>query len=531
MLKITFSLLSVLSTLFIRAESIPTDAAEVTVFLNQAQVTRVAKATVLKGSQTLVFQGVSNRLDQNTLQVRAKGNIVILGVSFRNNYLNEEDLPEALQDLKTQIEDVEAEIGLLDNDAAALQAESDLLSTNKAIKGDQSNLTVAQLQAMANYFRNRTSQIGKEKIDIKRKRTVLQKDLQRLKKQFQDRSNLYRQNLGEILVDVIASETASSEFELSYIVNGASWRPSYDIRVENIKQPATLAYRAVVSQQTGEDWVDVKFTFSTRNPRIGGVKPELYPWYIDFRQPIAQNMRMEKRTLAAPMTESMMIDQEDIILEEAESLADYVVVENTELNTEYKVELPYSLASGAKPLTVPIRDQQVEMNFNHFVVPKLSSYAYLTGKVENWENLDLIAGPANVYFQGAYTGKSYLDPGQAQSGLFISLGVDEGIKVARKKVKDFTARQTIGSNVKETFGYELVMRNNKKSRVDLVIEEQIPISSNKSIMVDPQELSEGNLVGKTGKITWERSLDPGQSLNLKYRFEVKYPKDETISGL
>jgi hypothetical protein len=41
-------------------------------------------------------------------------------------------------------------------------------------------------------------------------------------------------------------------------------QPVYDIRAKDVKSPITIVYKAKVTQQSGEDWKDVKLTSINR---------------------------------------------------------------------------------------------------------------------------------------------------------------------------------------------------------------------------------------------------------------------------
>lgn len=60
----------------------------VTVFLNGAQLTHLAKATVNAGISQLVIEGLPAALERQSLQVAGKGEIIILTVKSSVNYLN-----------------------------------------------------------------------------------------------------------------------------------------------------------------------------------------------------------------------------------------------------------------------------------------------------------------------------------------------------------------------------------------------------------------------------------------------------------
>ena len=79
----------------------------------------------------------------------------------------------------------------------------------------------------------------------------------------------------------------------SYVVSNAGWYPSYDIRVDDIKNPVTIFYKANVFQNSGVAWKDVKLSFSNATPWVAGDIPVLYPWFIDFYYPVANDVKRE----------------------------------------------------------------------------------------------------------------------------------------------------------------------------------------------------------------------------------------------
>src|SRR5882672_9778685 len=75
----------------------------VTVFLAKAQVTREAGVRLEPGKTSIVITGLASELDPQSIQVKGKGNFIILGTSHRQNYLNERNLPKSLKVLKDSV--------------------------------------------------------------------------------------------------------------------------------------------------------------------------------------------------------------------------------------------------------------------------------------------------------------------------------------------------------------------------------------------------------------------------------------------
>ena len=68
---------------------ITSKVSEAKVFLAGAQVSRTANAVIPSGPSTLVFTGLTQSVDPQSIQVTGKGGYSILSVNHRINYLTE----------------------------------------------------------------------------------------------------------------------------------------------------------------------------------------------------------------------------------------------------------------------------------------------------------------------------------------------------------------------------------------------------------------------------------------------------------
>ena len=112
------------------------------------------------------------------------------------------------------------------------------------------------------------------------------KQIAALQKQIADKLGKQQLPSGEILVTVSSEKQVTGKLTFSYVVSNAGWYPSYDIRVDDIKNPVTIFYKANVFQNSGVDWKDVKLSFSNATPWVAGDIPVLNPWFIDFYYPL-----------------------------------------------------------------------------------------------------------------------------------------------------------------------------------------------------------------------------------------------------
>lgn len=505
---------------------------DVTVFLNKAQVTRITKTKVDAGKTNVIITGLSSQLDPQSVQVSGKGGVVILGTSHRQNYLSDFNLPKPVRMLKDSVETLQRQLVLEQSQKEILNKEEQMLLSNQKIGGTNQNLTVAELKAMADFYRTRLGDIVSSRMKQDEKIKKLNERIARLNAQINSQNELYRRNTSELVVSVSAEATTNVELQVRYVVANAGWSPVYDLRATDTKNPVQLSYKANVFQSTGEEWNNVKLKLSTANPNLSGQKPELYAWYLDFYYPQVYDVAKRRSIAGAPAAvykaEAKVAEEE---LAEAITVADYVTTIQTSLNTEFDIALPYTVASSAKPVVVDIRNYDMKADYIYSVAPKLDADAFLMARATGWEEFNLLPGETNIFFEGTFVGKSFIDPNNIKDTLAVSLGRDKRIVVKREKLKDLTSKNFIGSSRKESYTWEISVRNTKADAVKIIIEDQVPVSQNTQIEVTAVDLGGGKYNKDSGKLVWELELKPNETRKLVYKFDVKYPKDKQVTGL
>jgi len=202
-------------------------------------------------------------------------------------------------------------------------------------------------------------------------------------------------------------------------------------------------------------------------------------------------------------------------------------VEN-QTTVEIQVAEPYSIKSNGERTLVDLKTYEIPATYRYTAIPKLEKDAFLLAEMADWSQYSLLEGESNLYFEDGFVGRSILNPAALQDTLQISMGRDRSIVMQREKVDQFSKKRTIGSNITESRGYEITLKNNKSQAVTLQLKDQIPVSVNSNITVTTGELSGGTLDPLTGIVTWEITLPPGGQQKLSLRYEVKYPKSERI---
>lgn len=197
-------------------------------------------------------------------------------------------------------------------------------------------------------------------------------------------------------------------------------------------------------------------------------------------------------------------------------------------NIEYAIEIPYTIPSDGQDYAIKIKEVSLPVNYVYYAVPKLESDVFLTAEISGWEQLNLQSGKSGIYYQGTFTGESYLDTDVAADTLKMSLGRDNGIVVQRQSNKEMIDRQFFGNTITETIGWDITVKNNKSTTVKVVVEDQFPISEKKSIEVEWNSYAGAKLDSKTGKLTWEIELSPSEKKVLNFKYIVRYPRSTSF---
>jgi len=211
--------------------------------------------------------------------------------------------------------------------------------------------------------------------------------------------------------------------------------------------------------------------------------------------------------------------------------ADNTEMKETSVNTVFNIQTPYSIPADGKQYSVEIQNFEIPSSYQYYVAPRQETDVFLVAKTAEWDELNILPGNSSVYFQGTFVGDTYINPLVTQDTLELSLGRDKNIVVQRKILKDFTQKVIIGSKRKVNKGYEIILKNNRSTAINIMVVDQIPVSPNKNVEVSIDESSNAILEEDSGKLSWNLNLAPGEKKTLQYKFEVKYPKGYVINNL
>jgi uncharacterized protein (TIGR02231 family) len=185
------------------------------------------------------------------------------------------------------------------------------------------------------------------------------------------------------------------------------------------------------------------------------------------------------------------------------------------------------VVSESKTQYIELNQFQLPAIYGFAAVPKLSEDVFVTAKVQNNELISQLSGEASIYLNGVFTGKIQLSQ-QSKDSLLLTLGKDRRLHVRREMVKTLNSKSFFGSNKKELQTYELIITNTSKENIMILVEDQIPVSTQSDLEVKLISSDQAIQAVETGKLSWKLSLEPKQVKNIRFSYELIYPKEKFI---
>jgi len=280
-------------------QTLKNEIKQVTVFAANAQLLHETSATLKVGEQTLVLSNLSPFLVANSIRVRTSRIDAMVRQSVFSTELIESEYNKAeAETLRDRFEAEKRKLEVIDAKKAGLLKERELLSQNMQVNGQNGmNMSLAQFQQTAAYFRSKTESIQAELYDVEVSRKAQLKTLNEVAMAYAKATSVKTTTTGKLEILVDAKTAGTTTLYIDYLVEKAGWVPSYELRADVVGEPVALELKAKLINLTEVDWKNVKLIFSTGDPQRGSTAPMLQPWYITqppARQATYQNPQLSK---------------------------------------------------------------------------------------------------------------------------------------------------------------------------------------------------------------------------------------------
>jgi uncharacterized protein (TIGR02231 family) len=530
-------------------KSLKTKPEKIIVYTQGAQIHRNSLINLNAGPNTLVFTGLENCINTSAIQVGGNGNFIITDIQHMVYYPEFEKAKENgdvkfkkyLQNISDSLRDLDYLLEDINSKSEALSTEKTVLLNYNLYKGLSKKDSIAFLKDGLTFLREKLYNINSEQLKLKKEREKLQvkKNMLNERKANINSELANQNNTGEtekvdyrILVHVIADQATQANLNLNYYITNAGWSPSYDMRAMSNEANIKLTYKAKIYQQSGSDWGNVRLILSTANPSRSYVMPVLSPWYLGYNNHNAKyknnynNVPSSRSTLEKSGDAMGAVNEQAVV---AEYASNYTTVNENFIETEYEIKLNYNIPSDGKEHYAAIMVKDLKTLYRYKAIPKLNNNVYLTAVLPDWEDAISMAGNASIYYDGSYIGETSLGVGGTEDTIQISLGIDKNIAVKRQKVKDKCFEKFLDNDKVHQYTYEITMKNSRSNKIEIDIEDQLPLTYDKNVVIEKKELSGAKYDELTGLLKWRTTVQAKDNKKLTLSYQVKSPKNSGIA--
>jgi len=513
----------------------------VTVYLNSARVTRLARIDLPAGDVRVTLEGLTDQIIDDSLRVSGAGSAKaqVFGATV-------ERVPH--------VETTAKEVRLAQEKVTALEDQDRALE-------DQLKQTASRRELLdslrSTYVRERTENLAVRPMDPKEWSGLIdlvakQYDavLEQIRKTEFARRELAkqlqaaRQELGQVrakgglvaktvAVDLHAERAGAFELAVSYVVPAASWNPIWDARLDAEKQTIALSLYGSALQFSGEDWTDVALALSTAQPTQGIEVPDLPPQYLEPVRPMPL-MEAAPRALLRGRADELKAEGMAPALFEL-GPAEAAVTQGL-LAATFTAPRRESIDSSGTPRRAFLATFPLKAELTRIAAPKREEQAFLIAKAMNESGPVLLAGPVNIFLGDELTGKTHLPTIAPGDEIKLAFGPDDRVKVERKIIE--RKHETTGVFSKEElYRYRIrtTVKNLYPTPVTATILDQIPVSRDETIKVTILDGStkptEPEDPMKPGVRSYTFTLQPKAEQIIELGYEVRFPKGQMISGL
>lgn len=269
-----------------RAARVEAPIGEVTVYSDRARIIRRARVSAKAGLDSVRLPDLSGATLLDTVRVSAKGARVVRAEARpmereRISIEQVEELLDQLEAVNDRIRSTEEKVGV---ERAQLELLGRIHPAPPVAEKDRDGRRALPVSTDAWFesagflskrdraTRGRILKLDRTLADLREKQTAITEKIQ-------------KKNLGaftdrqvEVFVLLETKSARKVDLELEYVVPGARWKPTYDLRYDG--RHLTVETSAMVQQATGEDWKDVSLHLSTAIPGQGIDMPELLTWTL-----------------------------------------------------------------------------------------------------------------------------------------------------------------------------------------------------------------------------------------------------------
>ncbi len=505
------------------------------IYLRGAVVSRHGRACLKQGRNVVYIDGCSSSMENDSICLRFAGNVTARSTCVRSIREIKDDgissgrgsgLKQGL-DIQKMIK----QMNTLDREYSYVQEHLTMWEKNADITKAH-NLSANEMIQFLEKIQEKKDSLYKKMDDLR-----LQKELLEEKRREVEEAENHDNDKRYIVADLWAELEGEYEFTVSYYEPKASWQPRFEISVQAMDQPMTVKMRGIVTQETEDNWENIALRLYSGNPNMTNERPVQRPRYLyvnaynEFRYSGNVMGTTVLHTNAKGNTETTtflgaMESSPDEMLEPLQLKENKANMQPTMM--EYVLSEKWDIDNGKSGNLVNIRSYPMEAAYVCDAVPRLRPEVYLAAIVQGEDISETFSGKASVYLENNYVGEVQLGEKSVEPEVTIPLGRDGQVSVQYKLIRQNTSKKLLTGQVRKEYAFEIQIKNDKPYEMRFRVYDQIPVSRNSAISVEPINLAGAELNQNTGELSWKMVIGAGETRTLCVSYSISHPKDQPV---
>jgi uncharacterized protein (TIGR02231 family) len=545
------------------AVSVPSAIRRVTVYSDRALVSREGAVKVTSAPTVYAFKHLPGWVDEGSVRAATTAGR-ILDVRVGRSYLARatekgyrqaeadaralaarllalDDELEVLDVQAKQIEDIKAfSLDKLDKDVAAGGRRS-------APSGELSgSVGVGTYAAVVDFIGQKLRELAKGRRAVQAEREKLAPKVEASKRRLDELRGLTQLEETNVFVTVQGATATTGQLQLSYMLPGATWEASHELRAtRGDTLSVELTSFAVVTQASGEDWDDAELTFSTQSSTAAVRIPELEA--LTLGESRAATQSVERQSASFSRAEAAFLGQNRLWNKRVQSVErrsnfeqsyqanfDYLRVVQAKTveifqslqqrgtTAQFKAMSTTKVRADGRSVRVPLGRASLKAKKAVVAAPEQSLNAAETLEMLNDSGQSLLPGSVALYQGGAFLGMTNLDFVADGEQFAVFLSVADQLKLSRVLDKKRSALVRKQRTLMQ-LAFVVTVENLSSKPQSLKLADRIPVSEDREIVISGVKIAPEARPDSKGILRWPLTLQPKEKRTFEIQYQIEYP--------
>lgn len=551
---------------------------QVTVYRGQALVTRLVDLPGKAGLQEVVITGLPEQVLPGSIYAESADGVEVRSVRYRVRPVMQ-DVREEVRKLDTTLRQTQDDIEANNTQLRVLAERKEYLSKleqftapTATVEMTKGVLNAETLKALTEFTFSQRAEIATAEYELALAQRERNEKLSLLQRERDVLTGGSAKTVREAVVFVNLKE-AGGKLRLRYLVDGANWSPSYNVRTDADRKQVTVEYNASIEQMSGEDWSNVEMTLSTATPSLVAKAPLLEPLAIALGYPSTGKNQQANRPASGPgyLAAKKEIDERRKQFErsrgqQAANIANQPAAQQLEeqgeqffeqlqeqakqvdwnlnslanesqvldlinrdriekaskafgsaftegVSVSYQLADRTSLPSRADRQLIQIASLPMKAEFYKVAIPVLTSHVYDEARVTNASKMVMLAGPVSAYQAGQFVGRGDVPTVSIGESFTIGFGIDSALRATRELAKKTESIQ--GGNRVVDFTYQLAIENFGSEPAKVRLMDRLPTAKENEVKL--------TLASSSAELSKDETYQQSERKKGLLRWEVEVP--------